>query len=99
MAASMIGSMGQISYDIHQLSFRQSITPHNLQGRTNSTQRFIVWGTMPIGALLGGLLGDTIGLRSTLFVGGLGAVLAVAWLIFSPVRKLQLPPDPIASPE
>lgn len=89
MTASMLGGMAQISYDINQLSFRQSITPHNLQGRTNSAQRFIVWGTMPIGALIGGLLGDQIGLRQTMLVGGIGAIFAVGWILFSPVRSLR----------
>jgi MFS family permease len=89
MAASVLGATAQISYDINQLSFRQSITPHHLQGRTNSAQRFIVWGTMPIGALIGGLLGDQIGLRPTMLVGGIGTTLAVAWVLFSPVRTLR----------
>lgn len=89
MAASMIGGMAQISYDINQLSFRQSITPHHLQGRTNSAQRFIVWGTMPIGALLGGLLGEQIGLRPAMLVGGIGTLFAVGWVLFSPVRGLR----------
>jgi hypothetical protein len=89
MAASIIGSSVQITYDINQLSFRQSITPHHLQGRTNAAQRFIVWGTMPIGALIGGLLGDQIGLRSTMLVGGIGTLFSVFWVFFSPVRTLR----------
>ena len=41
-------SAAQISYNVTQLSFRQSVTPRDLQGRTNAAQRFMVWGTMPI---------------------------------------------------
>ena len=89
MAASIVGSSVQITYDINQLSFRQSITPHHLQGRTNAAQRFIVWGTMPIGALIGGLLGDQIGLRQTMLVGAIGGLFAVCWVLFSPVRALR----------
>lgn len=89
MAAGIIGAMAQISYNINQLSFRQSITPDHLQGRTNSAQRFLVWGTMPIGALIGGLLGDQIGLRPTMLVGGVGSALAFCWVLFSPVRSLR----------
>lgn len=92
MAASTIGSASQLTYDINQLSFRQSITPHHLQGRTNAAQRFIVWGTMPIGALIGGLLGDQIGLRPTMLVGAAGTLFAVAWILFSPVRSLRESP-------
>jgi MFS family permease len=89
IVASLIGNSVQIVYDITQLSFRQSITPHHLQGRTNAAQRFIVWGTMPIGALIGGLLGDQIGLRATMLVGGVGTLFAVFWIFFSPVRTLR----------
>jgi MFS family permease len=94
MAGALIGNAAQISYDINQLSFRQSVTPSELQGRTNAAQRFMVWGTMPIGALIGGLLGDQIGLRSTMLVGAVGSMLAIGWVLFSPVRTLRAEPEP-----
>ena len=43
----------------------------------NSVMRFIVWGTIPLGALIGGALGSTVGLRETLFIGAAGSVLAL----------------------
>ena len=61
-------------YNINQVSLRQAITPDRLQGRMNASMRFIVWGTIPIGALMGGALGDAIGLWPTLWLDG--AVLA-----------------------
>lgn len=96
MAASMIGSAAQLTYNINQLSFRQAITPHALQGRTNASQRFLVWGTMPIGALIGGLLGDQIGLRPTMLVGAIGGLFSVVWLLASPVLALREQPAPLA---
>ena len=53
IAAQAISSMGIPIYNITQVSFRQAITPERLQGRMNSVMRFIVWGVMPLGALLG----------------------------------------------
>ena len=50
------GLQGTI-YNITQVSLRQAIVPDRLQGRMNATMRFIVWGTVPLGALLGGALG------------------------------------------
>ena len=47
----------------HQVSLRQAITPERLQGRMNAAMRWIVWGTIPLGALLGGAIGQWIGLR------------------------------------
>ena len=56
IAAQAISSLGMPIYNITQISFRQAITPERLQGRMNSVMRFIVWGVMPLGALLGGAL-------------------------------------------
>jgi predicted MFS family arabinose efflux permease len=60
-----------------------------LLGRVNASRRFIVFGIGPIGALIGGFLGETIGLRPTLFVGGAVAALAFLWVFLSPVRTLR----------
>jgi MFS family permease len=87
-----IGGVAGPIYNITQVSLRQQITPDRVQGRMNATMRFIVWGTMPIGALLGGFLGQFIGLRPTLLVGAIGSLLAVLWVYFSPVRTLQVAP-------
>ncbi len=42
----------------------------------NATMRFIVWGTIPLGAIIGGILGDLIGLHATIWVGAIGGLLA-----------------------
>jgi MFS family permease len=81
-------------YNVNQLSLRQAITPHRLQGRVNATVRFVAWGATPIGGLTGGLLGQAIGLRPTLLASAAGASLAFLWLFLSPVRRLREPPAP-----
>ena len=55
-----------VVYNITQVTYRQAICPPRLQGRMNSVMRFLVWGTIPIGALAGGALGTWIGLRETI---------------------------------
>jgi MFS family permease len=82
------GGTGVI-YNVNQVGLRQAITPGRMLGRMNATMRFIVWGTMPIGALLGGWLGGQIGLRNTLWVSATGNMLAILPPLFSPVRKLR----------
>jgi hypothetical protein len=62
-------------------------------GRMNATMRFMVWGTMPIGAFVGGVLGRTIGLRPTLWIGAIGGFLSFIPPLFSPVRSLDRIPD------
>ena len=57
-------------YNINAVSLRQAITPDALQGRVNATNRTIVWGTIPIGSFVGGILGGAIGVVNTLYFGG-----------------------------
>jgi len=87
---------GAVIYNVNQVSVRQALCPLPLQGRMNASVRTIVWGCMPIGAFIGGVLGSTIGLRPTLWVGGIGALTAFAWIIFSPVRALRVLPTSVS---
>jgi hypothetical protein len=70
---------------------RQAVTPDRLQGRVNATMRVIALGAAPIGALLAGLLGGTLGLRPTLAIGALGIQLGFVILLLSPLRTLREP--------
>ena len=92
VTASFLTGLTNMTYNIPQVSLRQTIVPIRLQGRLNATVRFIVWGTMPLGSLMGGFLGEIIGLRPTLFVGAIGALLAFLWVFLSPVRTLSTYP-------
>ncbi|HEX9095970.1 MAG TPA: MFS transporter [Candidatus Dormibacteraeota bacterium] len=93
IAAQVLFGIGRPIFDINQLSLRQAITPARLQGRVNASMLFIMWGVIPIGSLLGGLLGTTIGLRPTLTVGAVGMSLAFIWVLFSPIRGLRRQPS------
>ena len=91
--SQLLFGFGFTTYNIGQVSLRQSVTPDHLQGRVNAVMRVVLTGTVPIGALLGGALGETIGLRPTLFVAVTGELLAIVWLVFSPVRLLREQPE------
>ena len=84
-----LGSFGALVYNVNQVSFRQRLCPERLLGRMNATMRFLVWGTLPLGALIGGLLGTTVGVRNALWIAGGGGTLAIFWLLFSPVRHIR----------
>ncbi len=58
IAGGFIGTATAVIYNVNQVSLRQAITPDRMLGRMNATMRFIVWGTIPIGALVGGVLGE-----------------------------------------
>lgn len=84
---------GLVTYIIGRTSLQQSMTPDRLQGRVNVVLRVAFLGSISIGALVGGVLGETIGLRPTLFIGAGGELLAGAFLLWSAVSKVrELPP-------
>lgn len=96
IVAQFITSLVSPIYNITQVSLRQAITPHRIQGRMNASMRFLVWGTIPIGSLIGGVLGELIGLRATLVVAAVGAMFSFLWVLLSPVRSLREQPQPVA---
>jgi predicted MFS family arabinose efflux permease len=82
-------------YNITQVSLRQAITPDRVQGRMNATMRTIVWGTIPIGSVVGGILGTAIGIVPTIVLGGFIAILAAGWIVAGPIR-IRVQPDPVS---
>jgi MFS family permease len=96
-ALALFGFMGGffgVAWNINQVSLRQAITPPRMQGRMNATMRFIVWGTIPLGAIVGGALGDLIGLHATIWVGAIGGLLAFLPVALSTVRRIVTMPEP-----
>ena len=101
--AGLVISISVVVYNITQVSFRQGLCPPHLLGRMNATMRFLVWGTLPLGAFLGGVLGSTIGIRHTLLVAAIAGFVPVLPILFSPLRRMrELPkfvsPDETPSP-
>ncbi|MEY2571736.1 MAG: hypothetical protein QOE63_2086, partial [Acidimicrobiaceae bacterium] len=86
---------GGVAYNINQVSVRQALCPRRLQGRMNASVRFMVWGTLPLGGFLGGVLGTTIGIRTTLWVAAIGQALAFLWLLPSPIPSMIEMPEPV----
>ena len=84
-------SFGAVVYNIAQLSYRQIICPPELLGRMNAAIRWIVWGTLPLGGVLGGVLGSAsaLGVRPTLWLSVLGSWAAGFWALFSPLRRMR----------
>ena len=62
------GEFGQIVYAITNVSLRQRLCPDHLLGRVGATMRFLMMSVVPLGALLGGALGQLTGPRATLVV-------------------------------
>jgi MFS family permease len=97
-ATIVVLSFEGVFWNVNAMSLRQAITPPAVRGRMNATMRFISWGTIPLGATLGGVLGSVIGLHNTIWVGALGAVLAFVPVLLSPIRRIQAMPEAVDVP-
>lgn len=93
-----LGGFSGVVYNINQVSLRQAITPERIQGRMNATMRFLVWGTIPIGQIIGGGVASAVGARGALVVGGILGCFAFVPILFSTVRSLDRIPVPQAGP-
>jgi MFS family permease len=78
----VVGGVTIVMGNVVMVSLRQRVTPDRLLGRVNSAYRLVAWGTMPVGALLGGLVADAFGLP-TLFVAA--AIVSMTPLLFMAV--------------
>jgi len=100
---SLIIGFGVILFNVTAISLIQAITPDRILGRANASRRFVVWGVVPFGGLVGGSLGAWIGLRETMVIGAVGGLSAVVPILLSPIRsvgkmsEVDVQSEPIAS--
>jgi predicted MFS family arabinose efflux permease len=75
---TMAMAFGTTVWNTVTVSLRQRIVPAHLFGRVNSVYRWLVWGSISVGAALGGVVAREFGLRAPFFVGAaMGAIALV----------------------
>jgi MFS family permease len=84
-----VAGMSLVIYNVAQISLRQAITPPEMQSRMHATMRFIVWGTVPIGSVMGGALATAIPVRAALILAAVATFAAVVPVLASPLRSLR----------
>jgi MFS family permease len=89
ITAQFLESLAVVLYNVQEVSITQAITPDQMLGRVNAIMRMITWGTLPLGSLLGGWLAQFITIRPTLVISAVGQLIAIIWLLFSPVYALR----------
>ena len=92
VGVQQIADAPAVVYQIHEESLVQATVPDESLGRVTSCLRVIGWAAMLGGTVIGGVLGETIGPRGAMLVGGVGMLPAVLWLLFSPIRGLRSTP-------
>jgi MFS family permease len=104
VAASPVGPAGWVSFgagefllglamgaqNANEMGYRQTVTPDRLQGRVNATVRSVNRAMVVVGAPLGGLLADSIGVRTLLFASAVGFLGVASGLAFTPYRTARL---------
>jgi predicted MFS family arabinose efflux permease len=80
-------------YDINQVSLRQAIAPPHVLGRVNASVRVTEFGAVLLGTVIAGYIGETVGLRETLWLGVALSFLAAVALALSSVRAVRCIPE------
>ncbi|MEE1767600.1 MFS transporter [Streptomyces sp. JV185] len=86
-------SLGGVVRVVSQSSFQQALTPDRLLGRMSATTRFVSWGGIPVGGLLGGASGSVFGANTTLWIGAAGMTLSFLPNFLSPLRTMRRLPE------
>lgn len=95
-ALSALSTAAVLVWNILTIALRQRVIPDHLLGRVGASYRFLVYIGMPFGALTGGILADSFGIRTALAINGIGLVtigLVVPYLL----RDIP-PPSPSSTP-
>ncbi|MFI7695831.1 MFS transporter [Nonomuraea sp. NPDC049655] len=74
---------------VGQITYRQTTVPEQLLGRVNASFRSLMWSSVPLGALLGGIVAQQFGVRTALWVFMIGRVVSFVPLLFSPLPRLR----------
>ncbi|MGI5216101.1 MFS transporter [Plantactinospora sp. CA-290183] len=99
VASEFVSGLGVMMMDITVGSVQTAATPEALLARVTGAKRTVNYGIRPIGALLGGTLGATLGVRPTLWIAAAGALLGALWLLPSSVPALRELPEQGEPPE
>ncbi|MFJ6578171.1 MFS transporter [Streptomyces sp. NPDC091368] len=87
--AEFLSCRGVMIVDVAAGSFQMAVIPDAVRARVMGAFRTLNYGFRPLGAFAGGLLGTAVGLRPTLWIATVGAVLAVLWLLPSPLARMR----------
>jgi MFS family permease len=91
MAAEFIAGFGVMTLDISIGAIFAVVIPDELRSRVTGAFQAVNYGTRPLGALAGGLLGTLVGVRTTLWVAAIGGVIGFTFLLPGPLPKFKMP--------
>jgi len=89
--AEFLAGFGMMVLDISIGAIFAAVIPDTMRSRVTGAFQAVNYGTRPVGALVGGLLGTAIGLRSALWVGVVGGVVGALLVLPSPLPRFRMP--------
>ncbi|MFQ9340568.1 MAG: MFS transporter [Actinomyces sp.] len=95
MAAWIIAVSGVASsyfltvYNVTQMSLRQEICPPDMLGRMNAIFRFAVWGVMPLGSFVAGIIASWVGVEATMYIFTAASIAAGIAMGFTPAARIR----------
>lgn len=85
--------VGVVIFNVVQVTVRQTLTPPSLLSRANATMLVIEYGTLPVGAIVAGVIASHAGVREALWLAAaVFGVSIVPLLLSRPVRKVTIRP-------
>jgi len=92
-AGFILNGVGLGLTNVFSVTLRQTLTPGRLLGRMNASYRFLTYGAIPVGALIGGALAEAFGVRNAIALCAAGLLIAPVVVFLSPMRSLVTLPD------
>ena len=83
----VFSGVGNTTYNLTSTSLAQQLVPERMLGRYHASLTFLGAGLLPLGAVIGGLLGSLVGLRPALAIAAVGLATGFLWVWWSPLRK------------
>ena len=88
-----VSAVGSAIWNVDAVSLRQATTPAPMLARMNASNRFLIWGTMPLGAAAGAGLAGVLGLHGTIWLAALMAPASAVPVLLSAVRGVRVMPQ------
>lgn len=98
LVQQLLSDSSLTAFDVVAVSIRQATVDDRSLGRVGASIHVLAMAAMLVGTIVGGVVAEQVGLRAALVVGGLGGVVAIAILWFSPIRRMRGVPDGLLGP-
>jgi MFS family permease len=86
--AEFFSGIGLMMLDIMAGTISAGLVPTQLRSRVSGAFMVVNYGVRPLGTSVAGVLGETIGLRPTMWIATVGAVTGLLWIVPSPIMSL-----------